>query len=221
MKGWTSFSGGNSPSTVEFNPIIFSYFNKGEKLLDIGCGNGNKSLELAKRGYHVTGIDINQNEIEYACNSMANIDVKGSVRYICADACELPFGDNEFDGFVMQSFLTTIIDPFQRQKVVSEACRVLRPGGIGYMGVFAISPNSQTYLFRYILDFPKTFQWATFMVRDKETGADLFMAHHYSKKEVEKLISPYFLLERYLDARYISYHGNVANGMIFIVKKST
>ncbi|MDO9512335.1 MAG: methyltransferase domain-containing protein [Bacteroidales bacterium] len=36
------------------------------KVLDIGCGNGNISYQLAKSGYTVTGIDISSEAIEYA-----------------------------------------------------------------------------------------------------------------------------------------------------------
>lgn len=37
-----------------------------EKILDLVCGYGRHSLELARRGYDVTGIDITSEYIEYA-----------------------------------------------------------------------------------------------------------------------------------------------------------
>ena len=37
-----------------------------EKILDLACGYGRHSLELARRGYDVTGIDITSEYIEYA-----------------------------------------------------------------------------------------------------------------------------------------------------------
>ena len=39
---------------------------KGEHLLDVPCGNGRLSLELARRGYRVTGVDIAEEFIEEA-----------------------------------------------------------------------------------------------------------------------------------------------------------
>ncbi len=41
---------------------------KGAKILDMGCGVGRHSIELAKRGYRVTGIDISQKMLEKAKN---------------------------------------------------------------------------------------------------------------------------------------------------------
>jgi 2-polyprenyl-3-methyl-5-hydroxy-6-metoxy-1,4-benzoquinol methylase len=41
-------------------------FNKSLKILDIGCGTGRHSLELARRGYDVTGIDLSESMIDKA-----------------------------------------------------------------------------------------------------------------------------------------------------------
>jgi 2-polyprenyl-3-methyl-5-hydroxy-6-metoxy-1,4-benzoquinol methylase len=35
-------------------------YNKSFKILDVGCGTGRHSLELARRGYNVTGIDLSE-----------------------------------------------------------------------------------------------------------------------------------------------------------------
>ena len=41
-------------------------FNKEIRILDIGCGTGRHSLELARRGYTVTGFDLSPGMIEKA-----------------------------------------------------------------------------------------------------------------------------------------------------------
>ena len=38
----------------------------GERILDLACGFGRHSLELARRGYEVTGVDITPAYVEYA-----------------------------------------------------------------------------------------------------------------------------------------------------------
>ena len=44
-----------------------------EKILDLACGYGRHSLELARRGYDVTGIDITSEYIEYATEQAESI----------------------------------------------------------------------------------------------------------------------------------------------------
>jgi 2-polyprenyl-3-methyl-5-hydroxy-6-metoxy-1,4-benzoquinol methylase len=41
-------------------------FNKSLKIIDIGCGTGRHSIELAKRGYNLTGIDLSKSLLERA-----------------------------------------------------------------------------------------------------------------------------------------------------------
>ena len=41
-------------------------YNKATKILDIGCGTGRHSIELAKRGYQVTGIDLSESQLKRA-----------------------------------------------------------------------------------------------------------------------------------------------------------
>jgi 2-polyprenyl-3-methyl-5-hydroxy-6-metoxy-1,4-benzoquinol methylase len=41
-------------------------FNKSTRILDIGCGTGRHSIELSKRGYTVTGIDLSESQLKQA-----------------------------------------------------------------------------------------------------------------------------------------------------------
>jgi SAM-dependent methyltransferase len=41
-------------------------FDKSRKIIDIGCGTGRHSIELAKRGYNLTGIDLSESLLERA-----------------------------------------------------------------------------------------------------------------------------------------------------------
>ena len=68
--------------------------NKSIKILDIGCGTGRHSIELAKRGYNVTGIDLSECMLERAIEKSKEAKVK--VEFIKADARELEF-EKEFD----------------------------------------------------------------------------------------------------------------------------
>ena len=41
-------------------------YDKNIQILDIGCGTGRHSIELAKRGYTVTGIDLSKSQLNRA-----------------------------------------------------------------------------------------------------------------------------------------------------------
>jgi 2-polyprenyl-3-methyl-5-hydroxy-6-metoxy-1,4-benzoquinol methylase len=68
------------------------------RILDIGCGTGRHSLELAKRGYNVTGVDLSASQLQRA-NEKA-IEKGLNINFFEADARELGFS-NEFDLIIM------------------------------------------------------------------------------------------------------------------------
>jgi ubiquinone/menaquinone biosynthesis C-methylase UbiE len=69
-------------------------FDKSKKILDIGCGTGRHAIELAKRGYDVTGIDYSEAQLKRAKEKAKNENVK--ITFLQADARKLSF-NNQFD----------------------------------------------------------------------------------------------------------------------------
>lgn len=72
--------------------------NKKISILDVGCGTGRHSIELAKRGHQVTGIDLSDNMLERARQKASESGVK--VNYQQADARDFHF-DEKFDMVIM------------------------------------------------------------------------------------------------------------------------
>ncbi len=68
------------------------------KILDIGCGTGRHAIELTKRGYNVTGVDLSENQIKRAREKAQEAGV--IVDFQTQDARNLPF-ENEFDLAIM------------------------------------------------------------------------------------------------------------------------
>lgn len=72
--------------------------DKSVRILDIGCGTGRHSIELALRGYPVTGVDLSPSMLDRAREKAGE---KGlNIDFRRCDARELPF-DNEFDLVIM------------------------------------------------------------------------------------------------------------------------
>jgi ubiquinone/menaquinone biosynthesis C-methylase UbiE len=72
--------------------------DKSLKILDIGCGTGRHTIEMSKRGYDVTGIDLSESQLSRAREKAENQNLK--IDFQKQDARNLPFED-EFDVAIM------------------------------------------------------------------------------------------------------------------------
>lgn len=71
---------------------------KNLKILDVGCGTGRHSIELTRRGYNVTGIDLSESMLVKARQNALSANLE--IDFINCDARDLPF-DGEFDLAIM------------------------------------------------------------------------------------------------------------------------
>jgi len=96
----------------------------GERVLDAGCGTGIYSIELAKSGARVTGLDASLGMLEWARGKAGQAGLK--IDLIKADALSLPFPDGHFDLVLSVCMLCFVRE---RAAALLEMKRVLRPGG--------------------------------------------------------------------------------------------
>ena len=73
-------------------------YNKATRILDIGCGTGRHSIELAKRGYAVVGIDLSESLLKRAKEKAS--EQKLQIVFQKHDARNLPFL-HEFNLIIM------------------------------------------------------------------------------------------------------------------------
>jgi SAM-dependent methyltransferase len=104
-----------------------------ESALDLGCGSGRLTLELARRGAAATGVDRSAKALDAARARAraAGIDVA----FAQADIDEaLPFSDRAFAAVTSRLALMIARDP---PATLREAARVVRPGGVVVTAVWA------------------------------------------------------------------------------------
>jgi ubiquinone/menaquinone biosynthesis C-methylase UbiE len=89
-------------------------------VLDLACGSGAMSRELAADGRRVIGIDISAAELAIAAERGPGPWVQGDIR-------RLPFRDGSVDA--VTASLALVVVP-QLEQVLAEVARVLKPGGV-------------------------------------------------------------------------------------------
>lgn len=96
----------------------------GEKVLDLGCGNGRFIEFFKKQGIEYFGVDNSERLIEIAKkrHPEGNFQV--------ADSFNLPFPDNFFDKIISIAVLHHIPSYGKRTEFLKEAKRILKPKGV-------------------------------------------------------------------------------------------
>ena len=106
----------------------------GQKVLDIGCGDGNYTGPAAERTGSAVGLDRSPAMLRAAASRLSGTP---GLRWIEGDAASLPFRDSSFDAVLIVTVLCFAADP---QAVINEAFRVLHPGGrliLGELGRYS------------------------------------------------------------------------------------
>ena len=109
----------NTPAFLAMLPDVQGLFG-----IDIGCGEGHNTREIAKRGSQLVGIDIAEVFVRHA-EEMELKEPLG-IEYRVASAVDVPFSNDHFD---FATAVMSLMDVPETDRTLSEAFRVIKPGG--------------------------------------------------------------------------------------------
>jgi len=95
-------------------------------ILEIGTGKGYFALELARRGYKFTSIDISEEEQAFARLNIKNFGLERNVNFRAENAEDMSFEDKSFDIIFLINVVHHLANPY---RVMDEVIRVVTSGG--------------------------------------------------------------------------------------------
>lgn len=139
----------------------------GKRVLDIGCGTGIYTLELARKDAQVIGIDPSIEMIRIAREKLRRAGLKG--HFVCGLAEALPFRSEAVDVALAVTSLCFVSRP---ERAVEEMHRVIKPGG------------------RFVVGELNRFSLWAYLRRLKGLFSDTIynQAHFWSRRELERLL---------------------------------
>lgn len=100
-------------------------------ILEVGAATGRYTLELVKRGYKLTAVDLSAALIEECRQIIADEGLESQVRLVLADARDLGTVDEtDFDAVLLMGPLYHLIEEADRKLALKESFERLRGGGI-------------------------------------------------------------------------------------------
>ncbi len=187
------FSRTRSVIWPETEVLFNEYLIPGEKVLDLGCGNGRYFTLFKEKRIDYFGIDFSEKLIEIAKNKYP----EGNFQ--TGDALHLPFTEKFFDKVYSIAILHHIPSKEYRLQFLKEIKRILKPGGTLILTVWKFHQFKEIdLLFKYTilklfgkskLDWKDIFEpWGKKIKR---------YYHWFSKRELENLIKEVnFKIER-------------------------
>ncbi|MGB2717121.1 MAG: methyltransferase domain-containing protein [Vicinamibacterales bacterium] len=113
------------PRIVDFNGY------SGRRVVEVGCGIGTDLVRFARGGAKVVGVDLSETAVQLARANLDTHGVRGSV--MVGDGARLPLPNDSTDVLYAHGVLQYSANPLA---IVTEAHRVLRPGGIAIFMVY-------------------------------------------------------------------------------------
>nr|WP_321526117.1 class I SAM-dependent methyltransferase [uncultured Cohaesibacter sp.] len=109
-------------------------FQDGDRVVDVGCGQGRSLGDMIRRGLNVVGVDTDAAPLAMARNLLPDVDL------FCCSGAAMPLETGSMDGVLSECVLTVMPD---HRAALAEWFRVLRGGGrLALCDVYARNPEA-------------------------------------------------------------------------------
>ena len=102
----------------------------GQRILDIGCGNGFSTGVFAKHARSILGIDYSLAMIERAKKKFGHVE---NMRFEVQDVLDLNLSASGFDVAISQRCLINLTSWEEQQRAIANIAKILKPGGIFFL----------------------------------------------------------------------------------------
>lgn len=184
--------------------LLKKYCHAGDRILDIGCGNGRVANIADEIKLHYTGMDISERMIDIARERHAH------ATFVVGSMTVLPFPDASFDCTLLVASFHHLPSRASRIQTLHECARVLKPGGI----VLMINWNlwQRQFWSRHLQHFlKKPHAIGDLFIPWKDARGKTIVERYYhvvTQREMQRLVraTPFRVV-----GQYYEYNGNNAH----------
>lgn len=197
--------------------LIDKYFPNQGRVCDIGGGPGRYVIELIRRGYVTTLIDLSDEEIRLARTRLDELGLSAE-QLLVGDAQDLSqLASESFDAALLLGPMYHLIEPTGRASALRELARILKPNGKAIIAYL----NSWGLIKTGIVDFPN--QYRDISVLRSMLGERRFAGQSLSKFTESYWSTPEVAIGEVKEAGFdiIGYAGaeSFANGMGILLEQ--
>jgi len=159
------------------SPLNQSQSKQPYRVLDAGCGTGRMSIELARRGIDIVGVDLDEVMLTQARTKAPQLDWRlGDLSLIKLD--------KTFDGIVLAGNVMIYLTPGTEAATLTNLAAHLNPGGL-LVAAFELSPPSWSHLTLAVYDqltaaaaLTQVARWSTWEQAAWRLGDDYAVSVH-------------------------------------------
>jgi ubiquinone/menaquinone biosynthesis C-methylase UbiE len=133
---------------------LTSHIERGQRVLDVGCGTGALTIRAAQKGAQVKGIDVNAQMLEIAQGRVKEAGLSSHVELCEMGVAELGSEEAESYDVVMSGLCFSELTEGELTYTLREAQRILKPGGRLLIADEVSSENTVKRFLNWLLRLP-------------------------------------------------------------------